>query len=216
MDFAAARRNMIDRQLRTNRITDENLLAVMGEMPRERFVPPELQQIAYADEDLEISPGRYLLEPRTLARMIQTAEIQGTDVVLDIGSGAGYAVAVMARLAGTVFALESDPGLAAQAAERYAELAPDNVVAVEGPLAAGCPEHAPFDVILIEGAVDRAPDAVLAQLGDGGRLVATIVENGVGRVTAITRVGEHFSQRRISDAYLPRLAGFEAPAHFVF
>lgn len=207
---------MVDSQLRTNKITDELLLSVMAELPRERFLPETLQPFAYADEDLEVGTGRYLSEPLALARMIQQAEIQSTDVVLDIGSGAGYAAVAMARLAGTVFALESDTAIAAQAAERYAEMAPDNVVAVTGPLAEGCAEHAPFDVILIEGAVDEVPDAILGQLGDGGRLVATIVENGVGRVTATTRSGDHFSHRVVSDSNIPRLPEFERPASFSF
>lgn len=216
MDFTTARRNMVESQLRANRITDEQLLAVMGETPRERFLPEALQPVAYIDEDLEIAPGRYLLEPVVLARMIQEAGIDASDVVLDIGSGAGYAVTVLARLAGTVFALESDAAMSAQAAERYAEFAPDNVVTVEGGLAGGCPEHAPFDVILIEGAIEEPPAAILDQLGEGGRLVATIVENGVGRVTVISRSGGHFSRRVVSDANLPRLADFDRPSGFVF
>jgi protein-L-isoaspartate(D-aspartate) O-methyltransferase len=214
MDFAAARRNMVDSQLRTNRITDEGLLAAMGELPRERFVPAERQPFAYADEDLGIAPGRYLLEPLALARMIQQAEVEPSDVVLDIGSTTGYAAIILARLAGTVFALESDAALVAEAGDHYAELAPDNVVAVSGPLAEGCAEHAPFDVIIIEGAVDGVPDAILAQLGDGGRLVATVVENGVGRVIVTTRSGDHYSHRTVSDSNLPRLSEFERPASF--
>jgi len=216
MDFAAARRNMIESQLRTNRIVDESVLAVMAEIPRERFVPERLQRIAYVDEDLAIGGGRYVMEPLVLAAMIQGAEIQPSDAVLDIGSGTGYAAVVLARLAGTVFALESDAALAAGAVELYAEMAPDNVVAVDGLLEEGCAEHAPFDVILIEGAVERIPEAILDQLGDGGRLVAVVLEDGIGRLTAIHKRGGHVSRHAIRDANTPALAAFRRPAEFVF
>ncbi len=216
MDFGTARRNMIESQLRTNRIIDEPLLEIMETVPRERFVPEQMQGIAYVDEDLAIGDGRYIMEPLILASMIQAAEIQPSDVVLDIASGTGYAVAILARLAGTVFALESDPELAARASELYSEIAPDNVVAIEGPLEEGCAEHAPFDVILIEGAVERIPDAILGQLGDGGRLVAVIEEDGIGRVTVIYRSGGHFSRRAVRDANVPLLEAFRRPPEFVF
>lgn len=216
MDFGTARKNMIESQLRTSRIIDEALLEVMGDVPRERFVPENLQGIAYVDEDLPIGGGRHIMEPLALAGMIQGAEIDPSDIVLDIGSGAGYGAVVLARLAGTVFALESDAALAAGAAERYAEIAPDNVVQIEGPLAEGCAEHAPFDVILIEGAVERIPDRILDQLGDGGRLVAVVQENGIGRMTVIQKVGGHTSRRVIRDASVPLLGAFRRPPEFVF
>jgi protein-L-isoaspartate(D-aspartate) O-methyltransferase len=216
MDFVAARRNMIESQLRTNRIVDEALLAVMADVPRERFVPEHLQGIAYVDEDLAIGGGRYIMEPLVLAAMIQGAGVRPADVVLDIASGTGYAAAVLARLAGTVFALESDAALAARAGELYLEMAPDNVVPIEGPLAEGCAEHAPFDVILIEGTVERVPDAILDQLGDDGRLVAVVLENGIGRMTVIRKSGGHYSQRAIRDANTPQLEAFQRPPEFVF
>ena len=216
MDFGAARKNMIESQLRANRITDEALLAVMAEVPRERFVPEHLQGIVYVDEDLAVGGDRYLMEPLVLAGMVQGAAIGPSDVVLYIGGGTGYAVAVLARLAGTVFALESDPALAARAADLYSEIAPDNVVPIEGPLADGCAEHAPFDVILIEGAVERVPDAILGQLADGGRLIAVVLENGIGRLTEIRKSGDHYSQRAIRDANTPPLAEFRRPPEFVF
>ncbi|UCH74966.1 MAG: protein-L-isoaspartate O-methyltransferase [Rhodospirillales bacterium] len=216
MDFGNARRNMIESQLRANRIIDEALLEVMAEVPRERFVPEALQGIAYVDEDLAIGGGRHFMEPLVLASLIQAAEVRPTDVVLDVASGAGYGAVVLARLAVTVFALESDATLAARAAELYAEFAPDNVVSIEGPLGEGCTEHAPFDVIVIEAGVERVPDAILNQLGDGGRLVAVIEENGVGRVMLIRKIGEHFSRRPIRDANIPLLEAFRRPPEFVF
>lgn len=216
MDFGTARKNMIESQLRTNRIIDGALLEVMADVPRERFVPQDLQAVAYVDEDLPVGGGRFLMEPTIFACLVQEAAIQPADVVLDIGSGTGYSVAVLSRLAGTVFALESDPALAAGASDLYAEIAPDNVVPIEGPLAEGCAEHAPFDVILVEGAVDQVPEAILDQLGEGGRLVTVVLENGVGRVTVIHKRGGHRSHRVVRDANIPLLAEFSRPSEFVF
>jgi len=216
MDFGTARKNMIESQLRTSRIADQALLDALAEVPRERFVPEDLHRIAYVDEDLPIGGGRFLMEPLAFAGMIQGAAVGPADVVLDIASGTGYGAVVLARLAETVFALESDADMSARAGELYAEFAPDNVVPVEGPLIEGCAEHAPFDAIVIEGAVERIPDSLLDQLGDGGRLVAVVQEDGIGRMTVIHKIGGHTSRRIIRDASVPLLDAFRRPPEFVF
>lgn len=216
MDFSTARKNMVDCQIRTNKVVDEAVLSAMKEVPRERFVPDHLQSLAYIDEDLAIAPDRYLMEPFVLARLLQEVGVAPSDVVLDIGSGSGYATALLARMAAMVFAQESDPVLSAQAAGLFTELALDNVVPVDGPLAEGCPDHAPFNVILIEGAVDSIPDVIIGQLADGGRL-ATIVQDGrVGRATVVTRRAGHTSRRVVFDASVPALPDFRVSAGFVF
>jgi protein-L-isoaspartate(D-aspartate) O-methyltransferase len=214
MDFNTARRNMIECQLRPNKIVDEALIASMADAPRERFLPEELRGVAYVDEDLRISPGRSLLEPAIMARLLQELMLDPGDAVLDIASGTGYAAAVMARLAGSVFALESDPALQAKAAELFADLALDNVVPVEGGLTAGCADHAPFNAILIEGAVDSVPQAILDQLADGGRLAAIVMDKGIGRATLYRKDGAHLSHRVLFDAYVPELAEFAAAPGF--
>src|SRR6185312_13026628 len=173
-DYAAARRNMVDSQLRTNRITDAGLLAAMGEVPREAFVPPQLAGVAYVDEDISIGQGRYLMEPMVLGRLLQAARIQPSDMVLDIGCATGYSSAIAAKLAATVIALESDSALARAAEGNFAKLRIDNVVVQRDELRVGCPRHAPFDVILIQGSVSEIPAAIAAQLGEGGRLVAVV------------------------------------------
>lgn len=216
MDFGAARRNMIESQLRPAGIADDALLEIMARVPRERFVPEPFQKIAYVDEDLPIGGGRFIMEPLALAGMIQAAEIRPSDIVLDIASGTGYGAVILSHLGGTVFALESDAALAGPAGELYGDLAPDNVVPLDGPLAEGCAEHAPFDVIVIEGAVERTPEAIVKQLGDGGRLVAVVLERGIGRLTVIRRNGEHFSRRAVRDANIPALDAFRRPPEFVF
>src|SRR5262245_45466003 len=151
MDYSALRRRMVESQLRTNKITDDAVLDAMGEVPRELFVPRALKSVAYLDEDLQIAPGRYLMEPMVLGRLLQLAEIKPSDKALLVGCGNGYSAAVFARLASSVVAIESDPALAQKARELLAELAASNVKLVQGPLAAGRPEEAPYDVVLFDG-----------------------------------------------------------------
>jgi protein-L-isoaspartate(D-aspartate) O-methyltransferase len=216
-DYAVARRNMVASQLRTNRVTDPSVIAAMEELPRERFVPIDLAGVAYVDEDLPLGHGRYLVEPMILARMLQEAEIRPTDVVLDIGCGTGYSTAVAARLADTVFGLESDASLARRATETLAQLEIDNAVVVEGPLAGGYPAHAPYDVILLEGSVPEVPAAVAGQLAEGGRLVAVVSETGrTGRAVLAARRAGVVSQRDLFDAATPALPGFRARTGFRF
>jgi protein-L-isoaspartate(D-aspartate) O-methyltransferase len=216
-DYAAARRNMVDSQLRTNRVTDEALLAAMGEIPRERFVPPALAGVAYVDEDLSLGGGRYLMEPMVLARMIQAAEIQPSDTVLDVGCATGYSSAVAARLAATVIGLESDSRLAKAATENLAALRIDNAVIVSGDIRAGHPRQAPYDVILVQGAIGEIPAALAAQLGEGGRLVAVVTPPGAtGRATLSLKTGGIVSHRDLFDAATPPLPGFELAPGFRF
>lgn len=216
MDFSTARRNMIECQIRTNHVVDEALLSSMGQAPRERFLPDALRAVAYIDEDLQLNAERCLLEPMVQARLLQALALTPGDAVLDIASGTGYAAAVMARLAGAVFALESDSELQGKATGLFGELALDNIVAVEGDLGAGCAEHAPYNAILIEGAVDAVPAAILDQLAEGGRLAAIVMENGVGRATLFRKDGGHLSRRVIFDAHAPILTEFRKPAEFKF
>lgn len=213
---AAARRHMVQRQLLPNQVTDARLIAAMGEVPREAFVPPNRRDTAYGDEDIELAAGRYLMEPMVFARLLQAADIAPGDVVLDVGCASGYSTAVLARLAATVVGLESNKGLAESAARTLSQLGMDNAVVVEGALAAGLPKQGPFDVIVIEGAIERRPSDLLGQLSEGGRLVAVEIEHGVGRATLWRRSRELTSKRDLFDAALPRLADFDAPAAFVF
>lgn len=216
MDFSTARRNMIECQIRTNKVVDEALIASIGEAPRERFLPDALRAVAYIDEDLQLNAERCLLEPMVLARLLQELALTPGDAVLDIASGTGYAAAIMARMAAAIFAQESDADLQGRAAELFGELALDNVVSVDGDLVAGCAEHAPFNAILIEGAVDAVPAGILDQLADGGRLIAIVMDNGIGRATLFRKDGGHFSRRVIFDANVPVLKAFQNPAGFKF
>ncbi len=215
MNFAAARRNMVESQLRTNRVTDERLLAAFEAVPRELFLPEPMRSIAYVDDDLEVAPGRWMMEPMVLARLLQAAEIRPTDVALSIGCGTGYCCAILARVANTVVAVESDGGLARRAGRILSELSIDNVVFVEGRLAEGNPSQAPYDVILIDGAVKTVPEEIQRQLAEGGRLV-TVVRGTVGRATLMTRRGNTVSSRVLFDAAVPVLPDFALEPGFVF
>jgi protein-L-isoaspartate(D-aspartate) O-methyltransferase len=217
IDFATARRRMVDSQIRTNRVNDPDLLAVLGQMPRDLFVPEQLRGVAYVDEDLPVKPGRYLMEPMVLARLLQTAEVGPSDRVLDVGCATGYSTAVLGRLAGSVVAVESDPELAARATELLAQLSIDNATVVVGPLAQGHAKLAPYDVILIGGSVPRVPEAIAAQLAEGGRLVAVLSKgDGMGRGTLMTKTKGVLSDRAVFDAATPSLVGFAPEQGFVF
>ncbi len=217
IDFAAARLNMVESQIRPNRVSDPRLLEAFDSVPRERFVPEALQGIAYIDQDLEVAPGRYLMEPRVLARLLQAAAPQPEDIVLDIGCATGYSTGILAQLAATVVALEHQAELAELGNAVLNDLGTDNAIVVEGSLVEGYAKQAPYDVILIGGAVAEIPEAIAAQLAEGGRL-ATVVEEapGLGRATLMENHAGILSQRALFDAGTPLLPGFEKAAGFVF
>lgn len=217
INFEQCRRNMVERQLRTNKVTDEGVLSAMGRIPREVFTGPEYDGIAYVDEDLPIGYGRYLMEPMVLARMLQAARIGADDVILDIGCGSGYTAAVCAQMGATVVAVESDPRLAADATRIMSELEADNVVVVVGTLKDGYQAQAPYDVIVFSGSVPEIPEAVQGQLSDGGRLVAVLMDDeGPGRAVVAENSGGRIETRTICEASIPRLPGFEREKGFVF
>ena len=217
VDYAAARLNMVESQLRTDRVTDAALLEAFEQVPRELFVPEELRGVAYVDEDLAVGQGRHMMEPRVLARLLQAARPEPQDIVLDIGCGTGYATAILARLAATVVALEDDGGLAARANEVLGGLEVGNAVVVGGALNEGYAKQAPFNVIVVNGAVAEVPSVISGQLAEAGRLV-TVVRNsaGMGRAILMERTGGVVSSRTLFDAAVPVLPGFEVKPGFVF
>jgi len=216
IEFSAARESMVLSQLQPDRVSDQRIRDAMGDVPRERFVPDLFKTVAYIDEDLEIAPGRYLMEPRVFGRLMQAASIGPRDVVLDVGCGSGYSSAVIAQLAGTVVALESDQGLRELATSNLQQLSVDNVVVVSGDLSQGYATEAPYDVVFINGAVAEVPAALVEQLVDGGRLVAVVESDTVGKGTRVTSQDGQIDLVGLFDAQVPFLAGFERRAGFKF
>jgi protein-L-isoaspartate(D-aspartate) O-methyltransferase len=215
-DYARARTNMVESQLRTNKVGDPALLKAFHAIAREDFVPAPLKSAAYLDEDLPLGNRRFLMEPMILARLVQEAEIRPADKVLEVGCGTGYGAALLSRLGGEIVALEADPVLAAAARAALAGF--PKVTVVEQALPGGCPAEAPYDVILLGGAVPSIPPALLDQLAPGGRLVAVIRPAGEapGEAVIMERVGGGFSRRSFCDAGSKPLPGFAPAPEFSF
>jgi protein-L-isoaspartate(D-aspartate) O-methyltransferase len=222
IDFAAARRMMVDGQIRTSDVTDSRIIGAMLEIPREKFLPGEQAPFAYFDLDVPASaasppaPPRRLLKPMVLAKLIQAAEIAQADRVLDVGCASGYSTAVLARLAGSVIGLEEDPGLAERAAQNLRALGAPGAQVVTGPLSAGWAAQAPYDVIFLNGAFETLPAALLRQLKDGARLVGVKGRPPAGNAIRYRSIGGEVSGRPIFDAAAPLLPGFVQSPTFVF
>ena len=221
-DFAAARRMMVDSQIRTSDVTDPRIIAAMLELPRERFVLQTKADLAYLDFDVPVTeaahgkPARRLLKPMVLAKLVQAAALQASDHVLDVGCASGYSSALLARLARSVIALEEDEALFRLARENLKAVGADNVAVAAGPLTQGCQATAPYDVIFLNGASEVAPDALCRELKAGGRLVAVVGRAPTAQAMLYRSVGGDVSAWPIFDAAAPVLPGFAAPPAFVF
>ena len=222
IDFAEARRMMVEGQVHTYDVTDLRILTAMLEIPRERFVPADKQAVAYLDRDIAVDqakaagPVRYLLKPAVLARLIQAANIADHDHVLDVGCASGYSTVLLARLAGSVVALEQDPKLADLAKATLADLGAANARVRVGALAEGVADEGPFDAILLNGSAGVVPAALIRQLKDEGRLVCVRGGLPMGKATIYRSVSGHVTGQPIFDAVAPPLPGFSKPAEFVF
>lgn len=213
-DFAARRRMMVDTQVRPNDVTKFPIIEAMLSVPREAFVPADRREAAYVGENLAIAPGRVLLEPRTIAKMLDALDIQPGEVVLDLGCGLGYTAAVIARLADAVVAVEEDAALAEEAQARLSGEDVHNAAVIAGPLAEGGAKHGPYDVIFIEGAAEVVPEAVLAQLKEGGRIGCLFMEGALGMARVGIKAEGRVAWRRVFDAAAPVLPAFAAERGF--
>jgi protein-L-isoaspartate(D-aspartate) O-methyltransferase len=212
-NFEQMRRAMVASQLRTTGVNDPRVVAAMGAVPRERFVPPERCALAYADTVVPLGHGRQLNPPMALGRMLTEARLQGDEKALVIGAATGYSAAVLARLAGSVTAVEEQPELAAFARKA---LAGSGVELVEGPLGEGHAAGAPYDFILIDGAVEYVPQVIVDQLADGGEFALALLDQGVTRLCVGRVVGGAFGTTAVADAAAALLPGFEKPRGFSF
>ena len=212
-DFDAMRHAMVVSQLRTSAVSDPAVVSAMGDVPREAFVPAAQADVAYRDAPLPLPGGRAINPPLITGRLLTAAELQPTDRVLLVGAAMGYGAAVLARLAGSVVALEEDATLAAAARDAIADA---SVEVVEGSLNAGWAQGAPYDAIVIDGAVESVPDAIVEQLAPGGRLTTGIVDRGVTRLALGRRTAGGFGLVDFADLGCVELPGFAKPKTFHF
>ena len=217
-DFATARRNMVDGQLRPNKVTNLELLAAIGELPRERFLPDGLKAVAYADDNVPLGGSRFLMEPMVLARLVQALQPSPDDRALVIAAGRGYGAALLGRMVKSVVAVESDSALASAASQALSALGLANVTLHVGKMEDGAAASAPYDVVLIEGAVRQVPQTIIDQIAEGGRLATVLASEsgGLGVAQLIVKDGGVASGRPLLDAGTPALPGFAATPRFTF
>jgi protein-L-isoaspartate(D-aspartate) O-methyltransferase len=219
-DLSIARQKMVDCQVRPSDVTDIRIIDAMLAIPREAFVPKAQRSLAYLDLDIDVSEGaavkRFLLRPAVTAKILQAADISEADNVLVVGCATGYLAALAAQLARRVTATECDSSVAAKARDALAALAVQNVTVKTAPVPEGDSANAPFDVILLNGTAEIAPENIYRQLKEGGRLVGTFALAGPQRAMVVTETHGDFGHRALFDTAIPVLPGLERPAAFVF
>ncbi len=216
-DFRKMRGAMIDSQLRPNGIVEPNLVAAIKYVPREMYVPADLSSLSYLDEALEVVPGRYLMSPLAGCLLMSALEVKPTERALIVGGTTGYSASILARLCAHVTLVEDDATLVRRASSAISKTGVSNVSVVEGPLAEGCGEGAPYDVLLIDGQVEHVPDALAAQVREGGRIATVLAERGAAPSVSVGRfAGGHIGWTRLLEAGGPALKGFERPRVFEF
>ncbi|ANP35824.1 protein-L-isoaspartate O-methyltransferase [Phaeobacter gallaeciensis] len=213
-DFAERRRMMVDTQVRPSDVTKYPIIEAMLAVPRESFVPDAQREAAYADQNIDLGDSRVLLEPRTLAKVLDALDIQNDELVLDVACGLGYSTAVAARVAQMVIGVEQNEDMGRDAQDQLAEAGADNAIVHVGALAEGAAEHGPYDVIMIQGGVEDVPSALLEQLRDGGRIAAVFMTGALGEVKIGHKTGGQVSWRFAFNAGAPVLPGFEKVREF--
>ena len=208
-DYATRRTMMVDTQIRPSDVTKFPIISAMLSVPRENFVPRNKREAAYMGDNIDLGGNRTILEPRTFAKMLDALDIQPTDFVLDIGMGLGYSAAVLSQLGEAVVAVEDDQTRFDEASEALGDFGADNVIPHLGELAEGAAEHGPYDVILIQGAVEHVPDTVLAQLKDGGKIACLFAEGALGTVKIGYKLDDRMDWRASFNAGAPTLDGFQ-------
>jgi len=221
LNYKVARQNMVENQIRPNRVTDDRVINAMASIPRERFVPERVEDVAYGDKAICIGADRYLMAPLLCAQLLQEAKISTNDIVLNIGCGLGYSAAVLALISKAVVGIEVNPMLAKKASSIMVELGIDNVLIVEKKLLDGYLKQAPYDVIIFDGAIEEVPKKIIDQIADRGRLVSVISdsrksEGSMGKGVVQTKFGDLISRVEVFDAYTPPLSDFKRAKSFEF
>jgi protein-L-isoaspartate(D-aspartate) O-methyltransferase len=213
-DYAARRTTMVDTQVRPSDVTKFPIIEAMLSVPREEFVPAAQREAAYVGENIPLGRGRVMLEPRTLAKMLDALDVQRDELVLDLGCGFGYSAAIVARLAEAVVAVESDEAMAEEAQAILSREGADNVIVQHATLTAGAAEHGAYDAIIIQGGVGDLPAGLLGQLKDEGRIACLFMEGALGVVRVGYKRDGVISWRDAFNASAPVLDGFEKQAVF--
>ncbi|MBV1865195.1 MAG: protein-L-isoaspartate O-methyltransferase [Rhodobacteraceae bacterium] len=215
-NFAAARTTMVDCQVRPSDVTKYPIIEAMLTIPREEFVPEQKKLVAYSGIHLDLGAGRMLLDARTFAKLLDAVNLQPSELVLDLGCGLGYSSAVIAHMAEAVVCVEEDEAMAQEASGLLAANAVDNAMVVAGPLAQGAAKQGPYDVIILQGAAEQVPDAILDQLKMGGRIATVLVDGNKGQCSIGHKREGHIDWRHAFSASAPILPGFAKPAEFKF
>lgn len=213
-DYATRRRMMVDTQIRPSDVTKFPIIEAMLSVPREAYVPAGHREAAYVGNNLDVGTGRVMLEPRTLAKLLDALDIQPDELVLDLGCGLGYSTAVIARMADAVVAVEEDADLAAEAQSTLSQQGVDNAAVIEGPLGAGAAKHGPYDVIILQGAAEHMPEALLEQVKEGGRIAGLFQEGTLGVARVGYKIDGQMNWRYAFNAGAPVLPGFERQRAF--
>ncbi|WP_299406100.1 rRNA adenine N-6-methyltransferase family protein [uncultured Roseobacter sp.] len=216
IDFATRRTMMVDTQVRPSDVTKFPIIDAMLTVQRENFVPAAQREAAYMGENLNLGDGRVVLEPRTLAKMLDVLDISNDELVIDVGSAMGYSSAVIAHMAEAVVAVEEDGSMAAEAQEALAEAGIDNVIQHVAPLHEGASQHGPYDVMIVQGGVQQLPASLQDQIKDGGRVACLFMEGALGEVRIGYKRGDSISWRMAFNAGAPVLPGFAKAAVFEF
>ena len=218
MDFKIARKNMVENQIRANKVTSLNVINAFLDVPREKFVPDALQEISYVDEDIQLSRNRFMMKPMILARLFQSLNLKGNENILHVGSNSGYGSAILSRMCSSVISLESDKKLFETSIHTFSNMGFDNVVPLHGSMENGVEKEAPFDIIFIEGSIETEPKSLFSQLNENGKLIAIIRPENIkiGKAKLFFKISNEIGLENLFDAQVSKLSIFKSKTKFSF
>ena len=218
MDFKIARKNMVENQIRANKVTSLNVINAFLDVPREKFVPDALQEISYVDEDIQLSRNRFMMKPMILARLFQSLNLKGNENILHVGSNSGYGSAILSRMCSSVISLESDKKLFETSIHTFSNMGFDNVVPLHGSMENGVEKEAPFDIIFIEGSIETEPTSLFSQLNENGKLIAIIrpANIKIGKAKLFFKISNEIGLENLFDAQVSKLSIFKSKTKFSF
>ena len=218
MDFKIARKNMVENQIRANKVTSLNVINAFLDVPREKFVPDALQEISYVDEDIQLSRNRFMMKPMILARLFQSLNLKGNENILHVGSNSGYGSAILSRMCSSVISLESDKKLFETSIHTFSNMGFDNVVPLHGSMENGVEKEAPFDIIFIEGSIETEPKSLFGQLNENGKLIAIIrpANIKIGKAKLFFKISNEIGIENLFDAQVSKLSIFKSKTKFSF